>query len=63
MLRVKLGIYMVNITLEPHVVNAMLCVLEYLAFVIRVVYILAQLWAISGSGCCFRFLCSETFAH
>ena len=60
---VKLGIYTVNIMLAPHVVNAMLCILEYLAFVIWVVYILSALRAIGGSGCRFRFLCSKTFAH
>ena len=60
---VKLGICTFNITLAPHVVNAKSGVREYLAFVIRVVYIHVVLRIVGGSGSSFRFLCSETFAH
>ena len=62
-MRVELGICTMNITLAPHVVNAKPGVREYLAFVIRVVYILGVFWIVGGSGSRFRFLCSETFAH
>lgn len=62
-MRVKMGICTTNITLASHVVNARPGVREYLAFVIRVLYILAQLRIVGGSGSRFRFLCSETFAH